>query len=68
MSMPATERIYYLFNRYMEGTADPAELEELRALLNDISYEEAIMARLVGLLRATTPLPGHSEARWQEVL
>ncbi len=66
--MPATERIYYLFNRCIEETADPAELEELRALLNDISYEGAMMDRLVDLLRETIPLAEHSEARWKAVL
>jgi len=66
--MPATERIYYLFNRCIEETANPAELEELWALLNDISYEGAIMDRLVSLLRETTPLAEHSEARWKAVL
>ena len=65
--MPPPERIYYLFNKYIEGKAEPAELEELQVLLNDISYEEAMLDRLVSLLRETTPLERHSEARWQEV-
>ncbi|MBS1662866.1 MAG: FecR domain-containing protein [Bacteroidetes bacterium] len=66
--MPDQERLYYLFNKYIEETANADELGELKALLNNQSYEMIARDRLVSLLRQTEPLPGHSESRWQAIL
>src|ERR1700754_590802 len=62
------ERLYYLFDKYIADTASADELNELKTLLNDQSYEVIARDRLVNLLRQTEPLPGHSESRWQAIL
>ena len=66
--MPQQERLYYLFDKYISDTASADELNELKALLNDQSYEVIARDRLVNLLRQTEPLSGHSESRWQAIL
>src|ERR1700749_4562447 len=66
--MPPQERLYYLFDKYIADTANADELDELKTLLNDQSYEVIARDRLVNLLRQTEPLPGHSESRWQAIL
>jgi ferric-dicitrate binding protein FerR (iron transport regulator) len=66
--MPQQERLYYLFDKYIADTASADELNELKVLLNDQSYEVIARDRLVNLLRQTEPLPGHSESRWQAIL
>lgn len=67
--MPPEERIYYLFNRYVDETASAEELEELKLFLNDPSYEETAKNHLLSLLRVTEPMAvGSSEDRLQAVL
>src|ERR1700754_2251027 len=62
------ERLYYLFDKYIADTASADELNELKTLLNDQSYEVIARDRLVVLLRQTEPLEEHSESRWQAIL
>jgi len=66
--MPEQERLYYLFDKYITDTATADELNELKILLNDQSYEAFARDRLENMLRQTEPLPGHSESRWQAIL
>jgi ferric-dicitrate binding protein FerR (iron transport regulator) len=66
--MPSRDRIYYLFDRYIETSATAEELDELKSLLNQPSYEEDVLDHLVTLLRQTPTLSGHSEVRWQAIL
>lgn len=61
--MPSSERLYYLLNKYAEAAVTPAEQEELRALLNEPSYDELAKDRLLQILQQTTPLASHSEER-----
>ncbi|HEY6901100.1 MAG TPA: FecR domain-containing protein, partial [Puia sp.] len=66
--MSDQERLYYLINKYVEETASVEELDELKILLNNQSYEMIARDQLVSLLRQTEPLPGHSESRWLAIL
>lgn len=66
--MPEQGRLYYLIDRYIDDTATTEELNELKILLSDQSYEAIARDQLVNLLRQTTPLPKHSESRWQAIL
>lgn len=66
--MPPEERIYYLFDRYVEDSASAEELEELKLFLNDPSYEETAKNHLLSLLRVTEPLAEGSEDRLKAVL
>ena len=66
--MPIKERLYYLIDRFAAESASPEELDELNELLKDQSCEELAEDHLLSLLRATAPMAGHSEERWQAVL
>jgi transmembrane sensor len=66
--MPEQERIRYLLDKYIEDAATPGELEELKLLLNQASYEQAAKDHLLNLLRDTMPMAVHSDERLQAVL
>jgi ferric-dicitrate binding protein FerR (iron transport regulator) len=66
--MPPEERIYYLFDRYIGDLASAEELDELKLLLADSSYEETAKNYLLSQLLATEPMAGASEERLQAVL
>jgi ferric-dicitrate binding protein FerR (iron transport regulator) len=62
------ERLIYLFDRYVGDSASAEELGELKAFLNDPSYEETAKNYLLSLLRTTEPMAVGSEDRLQDVL
>jgi ferric-dicitrate binding protein FerR (iron transport regulator) len=62
------ERLYYLLDKVAADSISPGELDELNELLKDQSYDELAEDHLLSLLRATAPMAGHSEERWQAVL
>lgn len=66
--MSLSERLYYLLNKYAENAASPAELEELKDLLDEPVYDELAKDRLLLLLQQTNPLAQHSEERLQNLL
>jgi transmembrane sensor len=65
--MTARERIHELIDKYAANAATVAEQEELAHLLHLSEGDEEARNYLLGLLQQTTPLPGHSEARWQAI-
>jgi len=65
--MTARERIHELIDKYAANAATIAEQEELAQLLQLSEGDEEARRYLLGLLQQTTPLPEHSEARWQAI-
>lgn len=62
------ERLSYLFDQYIGDSASAEELEELKLILNDPSYDETAKNYLLSLLRSTEPMAVGSEDRLQAVL
>lgn len=62
------ERLSYLFDQYVGDSASAEELEELKLILNDPSYDETAKNYLLSLLRSTEPMAVGSEDRLQAVL
>src|SRR6185312_16169720 len=62
------ERLSYLFDQYIGDSASAEELEELKLILNDLSYDETAKNYLLSLLRSTEPMAVGSEDRLQAVL
>jgi ferric-dicitrate binding protein FerR (iron transport regulator) len=65
--MTARERIHELIDKYAANTATVAEQDELAHLLDLSEGNEEAISYLRRLLQQTTPLPEHSEARWQAI-
>jgi len=65
--MTARERIHELIDKYAANTATVAEQNELAQLLELSEGDDEAISYLLRLLQQTTPLPEHSEARWQAI-
>jgi transmembrane sensor len=66
--MENNTRLAHLWQQYSGNTASAAELQELKALLNDPDRRQASADYLIELLRRTEPLTEHSEIRLQSLL
>jgi hypothetical protein len=66
--MEGSSRLFYLLQRYADGSATPEELISLRDLLDLEKNEKISREWLVDQLKQTTNEPGYSEKRLQAVL
>lgn len=66
--MHISERLQYLWQRYVDNSATQAELDELTTLLNNPLHNEEAKAYLLDNLRKTVPQQSHDEQRLQNIL